>query len=132
MDAAPAPDPPADRRWLVAVLCAHWCGVCRDYGATFDSLAARFAPQAGFVWVDIEDQADALGTLEVDDFPTVLIADGDRPLFLGPVTPQPATLERLLRSALDGGLQPLDDEAASTLVPVVRAMGRAGRPPDPG
>jgi hypothetical protein len=87
---------------LVACLCAAWCGTCRDYRATFDAVAGGMGARAR--WIDIEDEADALGSLDVDDFPTVLIARGGKPLFFGPITPQPATLERLLRAAGDASL----------------------------
>ncbi len=92
---------------LVACLCAEWCGVCRDYEAVFDALA----PEPGMrkAWVDIEDHADALGDLDVTNFPTLLIARGDTVLFHGPVEPQPATLARLERLAQRGELPALAD-----------------------
>ena len=95
---------PSATRPLVACLCAAWCGSCRDYRATFAALAERFAAEADFAWVDVEDQADALGELDIENFPTLFIAAGDDELFLGPVAPQPATAERLVRSALAGDL----------------------------
>ena len=110
----------ADRRLLVACLCAAWCGSCREYRATFDALSHGFAGQADFVWVDVEDEADALGDLDIEDFPTLLIADGDTTLFLGPVTPQAQTAERLVRSVLDGELEP-----AATEHPELPAQVRA-------
>ena len=91
-------------RPLVACLCAAWCGSCRDYRATFAALSERFAGQADFAWVDIEDEAEALGDLDIENFPTLFIAAGDEALFLGPVTPQAGTAERLVRSALEGSL----------------------------
>lgn len=60
---------------LVACLCAEWCGTCRSYRATFANLAARY-PQHCFVWVDVEDHADALGDLDVENFPTLLVQRG--------------------------------------------------------
>jgi thiol-disulfide isomerase/thioredoxin len=63
-------------RPLVACLCAEWCGSCRDYRATFAALAAQFAADAEFAWIDVEDDADALGDPDIDDFPTLLIARG--------------------------------------------------------
>lgn len=89
-------------RALVACLCAAWCGSCRDYRAVFDALAAQFAGQAEFVWVDIEDEADRLGDIDVENFPTLLIAMGDALHFAGPVTPHLGTAARLVRSALAG------------------------------
>ena len=94
-------------RLLVACLCAEWCGSCREYRATFDALAARFAGEADFAWIDIEDESDALGDPEVENFPTLLLADGGGARFLGAVTPQAGTAERLVRNALDGDLPAL-------------------------
>ena len=93
----------AAERVLVACLCAAWCGSCRDYRPLFDQLAAQFDGQADFVWVDVEDEADRLGDLDVENFPTLMIALGDALRFVGPVAPQLGTALRLVRSALDAG-----------------------------
>ena len=61
VDAAPA--------WLVACLCAAWCRTCDDYRPTFDALAREFEREARFVWVDIEYDEEALGDVDVVDFP---------------------------------------------------------------
>lgn len=81
---------------LVACLCAQWCGVCRDYRAVFEQVASRF-PQLRFVWVDVEDQADLVDPIEVETFPTLLVAAGGQALFFGPLAPQSGTLERIVR-----------------------------------
>jgi thiol-disulfide isomerase/thioredoxin len=91
-------------RPLVACLCAEWCGSCREYRTTFDTLAAQFAGAVDFAWIDVEDDADALGDVDVEDFPTLLIADAGGPRFVGAVTPQPGTAERLIRGVLAGEL----------------------------
>jgi len=102
-----------DRRLLVACLCGEWCGSCRDYRATFAALEARFAADADFAWIDIEDDSDALGDPDIENFPTLLLADAGGLRFLGPVTPHAATAERLVLSALAGELPTIDgDEAA--------------------
>ena len=75
------------RPW-VACLCAAWCVACREYGATFAALAAQFGADADFAWIDIEDDADALGDLDIENFPTLLIADAAGARFFGPVMPQ--------------------------------------------
>ncbi|AXV78350.1 MULTISPECIES: thioredoxin family protein [Ralstonia solanacearum species complex] len=83
---------------LVACLCAEWCGTCRSYRTTFADLATRY-PQHCFVWVDVEDHADALGDLDVENFPTLLVQRGrenDRVLFFGPVLPHAGVVEGLL------------------------------------
>lgn len=89
----------ADSSVLVACLCAEWCGVCRDYRSVFERVKSRF-PQARFIWIDVEDQADLVDPIEVDNFPTLLIAVGDQARFFGTMTPQAETLERLVRDRM--------------------------------
>lgn len=84
--------------WWVVCLCAGWCGTCREYRALFDGLAAAAAPQERWLWVDIEDDEDLTGDLDVETFPTLLIGEGSAVRFLGPLLPQAAVLERLLES----------------------------------
>jgi hypothetical protein len=86
---------------LVVCLCAQWCGVCNEYRARFDAVQLAISahwPNTRFLWVDVEDEADVLYPLDVEDFPTLLIASGDSPCFFGPLTPQAQTLERMVRS----------------------------------
>lgn len=86
----------SDPEIMVVCLCAGWCGVCRDYAQAFNQVGERL-PAMRFVWVDIEDEADLVDPIEVDDFPTLLVANGAEPRFYGPLTPQPGTLERVVR-----------------------------------
>ena len=114
-------------RPLVACLCAEWCGSCREYRATFAALATQFAGDADFAWVDVEDDADALGDPDVENFPTLLIADAGGPRFLGAVTPHPQTAERLIRGALAGELAVTDDRALAERVrALVASRGEPG------
>ena len=83
--------------WWAVCLCAAWCGTCGIYRPLFDELA-RAHPDVRFAWVDIEDESDLAGDLDVETFPTLLIADGQRALFLGPLLPQAPVLARLLAS----------------------------------
>lgn len=106
---------------LVVCLCAEWCGVCRDYRSSFAQVKAIIQaehPQAQFVWLDIEDDADLLHPLDdVDDFPTLLIAVAGAPRFFGPLTPQLQTLERLVRSlAENSSAKPLAEPALQAAV----------------
>ena len=112
----------ADAPWLVACLCAQWCGTCRDYRAVFDALRDEIGAAARFVWVDIEDESDALGDIDVEDFPTLLVARGDTVFFFGPLTPQPPMLARLVRSALNGDLRGVADARCIGLPGKVRAL----------
>ena len=91
------PERPARGDWWAVCLCAAWCGTCGIYRHLFDELA-RAHPGVRFEWVDIEDESDIAGDLDVETFPTLLIADGERALFLGPLLPQAPVLARLLAS----------------------------------
>jgi thiol-disulfide isomerase/thioredoxin len=85
--------------WIVACLCAAWCGTCGSYRDAFDALAARH-PDKVFLWIDIEDQADVVGDLDVDNFPTLLLQRGDTVAFFGTVLPDPAVAERMVQAQL--------------------------------
>lgn len=87
---------------LVACLCAGWCRVCDNYHEVFAQLRERH-PGVRFVWVDIEDDEELVGDLEVETFPTLLVGEGSQLRFIGPVTPHLATAERLLASLTDTG-----------------------------
>ena len=100
-DAAAAAAAAAPRGWWAVCLCAAWCGTCGIYRPLFDELA-RAHPQVRFEWVDIEDESELAGDLDVETFPTLLIADGERALFLGPLLPQAPVLARLLASLQAG------------------------------
>ena len=87
-----------DAQAAVVCLCAAWCGTCGDYRAVFEQ-AARAHPHTVFRWLDIEDEADALGDADVETFPTLLIGGaGGAVHFAGPVLPQAGQLTRLLQS----------------------------------
>jgi thiol-disulfide isomerase/thioredoxin len=83
--------------WVVACLCAAWCGTCSSYRAAFDGLAARH-PDKTFVWIDIEDQADVVGDLDVDNFPTLLMQRRDTVAFYGTTLPDPKVADRLVQA----------------------------------
>ena len=54
------------------------------------ALAQKF-PAANLRWVDIEDEADEVGDLEVENFPTVRMTRDRHVLFHGTLLPIPAT-----------------------------------------
>lgn len=107
MPSLPAADlslPAADPKTWVVCLCADWCGLCRDYETLFSRMAALY-PAFSFAWLDIEDQAELVGDLDVETFPTLLMADAQGLRFFGPLTPQANTLSRLLDSLQSASLQ---------------------------
>lgn len=82
---------------LVVCLCADWCGTCRDYRPIFEAVAAGFS-NVKLLWIDVEDEADLVDPIDVADFPTVLIANGDQVAFFGTVMPHRETLQRLIET----------------------------------
>ena len=88
---------PEQPEFLVACLCAAWCGTCRDYREGFQALAERF-PNTRFLWLDVEDDADILDDYDVENFPTLLIQRHDSVLFFGPMLPHHEILQRTVES----------------------------------
>jgi thioredoxin 1 len=92
---------------VVVCLCAEWCGTCRTYRDDFARLAEEF-PRHTFVWLDVEDDTDLVGDIDIETFPTVLIAHQGDVLFGGILLPHIQHLDRLLatldeRKALPAG-----------------------------
>jgi thioredoxin-like negative regulator of GroEL len=87
----------------VACLCAAWCRLCDEYAPVLRQVVAELAA-AGVPlrahWIDIEDQADLLGELDIETFPTLVVFDDQALRFAGPLTPQADTLRRVLRATL--------------------------------
>ena len=98
---------------LVACLCAAWCDVCSQYRATFAMLAAQHA-EVNFVWIDIEEHADLIGDIDVDNFPTLLMQRGPHVTFFGSVPPGLQVAHRLIQAQLDQSLKELATEATSS------------------
>lgn len=88
---------PVAGEFLVICLCAEWCGTCRDYRPGFEELATRF-PGVRFRWLDIEEQADDLGDLDIENFPTLFIQRQDSILFYGTMLPHLGHLQRMIET----------------------------------
>ncbi len=91
----------------IVCLCADWCGTCREYEATFAELQ-RALPGHRYRWIDIEDEADLVGDIDVETFPTLMLAHAGRVLFAGPVLPRLGDAQRLVAVCIEG----LADQAA--------------------
>ncbi len=99
--------------WLVACLCASWCDTCRSYRSGFEQLAALH-PDKRFVWIDIEDQADFIGDIDVENFPTLLIQRGDAVAFFGTVLPDMKLADRLIQAQAEKSSSDLRAEIAAS------------------
>ena len=93
-----------------------------------DSLKARYTAQADFVWVDIEDQAQLLDQVDVDNFPTVLISDTTQVYFWGTLLPHAATASQLIERVLSGDIRPHDSVDIAQLDGRLRATLDATHP----
>jgi thioredoxin 1 len=80
---------------VVVSLCAAWCDTCSEFRASFERIAAA-RPDAVFAWLDIEDDGDACGDIEVENFPTLAIYRGDALLHFGVSLPHEGTVARLV------------------------------------
>lgn len=110
----------------IICLCAQWCGTCHDYASRFRQIEKAY-PQVRFRWIDIEDQAGLVDPVEVENFPTLLIARGGKPIFFGAVLPHIETLERLVRNSLsEDNARALDNPALSDLMARLRQSGWTG------
>ncbi|MDQ8022160.1 MAG: thioredoxin family protein [Moraxellaceae bacterium] len=85
------------KEFFVACLCAAWCGSCREYQPAFEALRESH-PEVAFAWVDIEDQSEVAGDIEVENFPMLVIQRGHDVLFCGAMLPDAGILRRLLES----------------------------------
>lgn len=99
--------------WLVACLCAAWCDTCRAYRSGFEQLADQH-PDKRFVWIDIEDQADFIGDIDVENFPTLLIQRRDTVAFFGTVLPDLKIADRLIQAQAEKSLDDLRAEASGS------------------
>lgn len=93
---------PADARLpasplVVLALCADWCGTCRDFHPMLERLA-RTRPEIVFAWADIEDDAEWVGDIDVESFPTLAVFRAGQPLHFGVSQPQEGVVARLLNA----------------------------------
>ncbi|MDO4682241.1 MAG: thioredoxin family protein [Lautropia sp.] len=95
----------------VACLCAQWCGTCRGYREMLMAEAGSY-PDTAFLWIDVEDDSELVGDLDIETFPCLLVMAHSSVLFFGPMLPGVDHLRRLLRTLHDHRRQPVpvDDD----------------------
>jgi hypothetical protein len=81
--------------WWVVCLCAAWCGVCREWLPQYTA-QARAQGAMQFAWVDVEDEDEAMGEVDIETFPTLLVARGSEVMYLAPIPPFGSPFTRLL------------------------------------
>jgi thioredoxin reductase (NADPH) len=111
---------------LVACLCAAWCKTCAEFRDTFDRLAAS-NHDAKFVWLDVEDDSALVGELDIENFPTLAVFRGDKPLFFGVTMPQEGVVARTLASLTrdDRDAVAVPEEIARLPEALARTPGRS-------
>ena len=87
---------------IVVCLCAAWCDTCTEFRVAFDRIASG-RPDMRFVWLDIEDDSDICGDIDVENFPTLAIYRGDALLHFGVSLPQEGTVARLVDAMAAAG-----------------------------
>lgn len=105
---------------VVVTLCAAWCNTCKEFRSSLAGIAAA-RPGVAFLWVDIEDDADLCGDVDVEDFPTLLAVRGDDVLHFGPSLPLANVVARLVDELASPA------RAGATVAPEVIALARALR-----
>ena len=124
--------------WWVACLCAAWCGVCREWEAAFVA-QARAHPHPRFARVELGDVDDAMGDVDIETFPTMLVARGEQVLFLGPIPPSATQFARMLATlqaqprpapGLPEGAQALQRRLRAEVLPP-SLLGRGREAPTP-
>ena len=115
MTTTPPSRPPPAAALRVACLCAAWCHVCSGWRDEFEATLRVAGVPAR--WIDIEDEEELLGAVEVDDFPTLLVVRDGRPVWFGVIAPRAAALQRRLDAAASAAV--LDDAALRALAAVV-------------
>jgi len=109
---------------VVLALCADWCGTCRDFRQMLDRLA-RARPEIVFAWADIEDDAELVGDIDVESFPTLAVFRAGQALHYGVSLPQEGLVARTIDS-----LAARPPQAARDMPDAVAALARwiAGGP----
>jgi thioredoxin reductase (NADPH) len=97
----------ADGPLVVISLCAAWCHTCREFQETFERIAGA-RKDAQFVWLDIEDDHEICGDIDVESFPTLVVFRGHVPVHFGVSMPQEATVARLIDELASHAIAALD------------------------
>jgi len=79
----------------VLIVCATWCGVCRDYKSVIEK-ELESKGEIKPVWVGVDDFEALVDDLSIETFPTVVILRDIDVLFFGSIDTKQGTLSGLL------------------------------------
>ena len=82
---------------VVLALCAQWCGTCREFHSTLERLAEA-RRDIVFAWADVEDDAELVGDLDVENFPTLALFRAGLALHYGVSLPHETVVARLVET----------------------------------
>ncbi len=82
---------------MIVALCAEWCGTCREFRPMLERHVAG-REDCRMLWCDIEDEAELLGDVDVEDFPTLLIIRAEQVCYFGTSLPLEPVVAQLLRA----------------------------------
>jgi thioredoxin 1 len=99
----------------VTCFCAAWCRTCDAYDAVIQELRAQYGVKVRLSWLDIEEQSEVLDDVDVENFPTLLVADANQTYFFGPVLPYATAAKQLIDRALLHEMPPLTDPEVQSL-----------------
>lgn len=99
----------------VFCFCAEWCGTCREFYPEFHRLAQQDVSQE-FIWLDVEATEHLLDEIEIENFPTIIIANESNVCSFGPILPHFNTLQLLCVAAKAGDLKAIHEEPLKNLV----------------
>ncbi len=121
-NARPLPGSRIEVSLVVICLCAEWCDTCNDFRAAFTRLLQQERSHR-FLWLDIEEHERLLEDIDIQDFPTIVIADDHgKVCFSGPIIPHLETLQRLCVAAQAGELRSTDAVIWENLVRRVQTV----------
>lgn len=87
---------PLPSSYQISILCAEWCGVCREFSEHLQAFSSK-RTEFQISWIDIEESPEWDDRVEVENFPTLYIENGNgEVVFSGSIEPDPAQFERLL------------------------------------
>lgn len=92
-----AAQPATDAPLVVLALCAQWCGTCREFRPTLERLA-QARRDVVFAWADVEDDAELVGDLDVENFPTLALFRAGVALHYGVSLPHETVVARLVET----------------------------------